>query len=124
MGDSVSGDTPSHQQDAHDRFVERRAVPRYDLIAEIEAYEPLEGLRVTSSVSDIGANGCCVCLPNSLRQHTVIELRIDKGRESFKSWGMVIYAQEGRGTGINFYQPEPGQVGILQGWIANLEVQR
>jgi hypothetical protein len=86
-------------QGAGDRFAERRAVPRYELIAEIEVFEPLERTKLTASISEIDSHGCYIRTPNPLQQHTVIQLHIQKDGESFKSWGMVAYAHAGRGIG-------------------------
>jgi hypothetical protein len=109
--------------DAGSRFAERRAVPRYPLMAEIEVFEPLERAKLTASISEIGLHGCYIRMSSPLQQNTVIQLLIRKHGESFKSWGMVVYAHEGRGMGMEFFRPEPSQVKILRGWITNLEVQ-
>lgn len=114
---SGSGGSGSHED-------ERRAVPRYPLSAEVEIFDPIERTRLTASISEIGAHGCYICLPNPLKQHTVVQLLINKNGNSFKSWGMVVYAHQGRGMGINFFRPEPSQVKVLQSWIADLQLQR
>ena len=115
---------PGHSPDAGNRFTERRSVPRYNLTAEIEVFEPIERTKLTASISEIGAQGCYILTPNPLQHNTVIQLIIKKAGESFKSWGMVVYAREGKGMGINFFRPEPSQVKTLQGWIADLELQQ
>jgi PilZ domain len=111
-------------QDAGDRFAERRAVPRYPLKAEIEVFEPIERIKLTAQVSEIGLNGCYIQMAAPLQRHTVIQLIIQKDGESFKSWGMVVYAHEGGGMGITFFRPEPSQVKTLQAWIGDLHVRR
>jgi hypothetical protein len=103
---------------------ERRSVPRYTIIANVEIFDPIERTRLAASVSEIGANGCYTRVPNPMKQHTVVQLLIQRLEESFKSWGMVVHAQEGRGMGINFFRPEPSQVQILLSWIRDLHVQR
>jgi hypothetical protein len=121
---SVTKGFRSDSEAAGGRGDERRAVPRYPLSAEVELFDPIERTRLTTSISEIGAHGCYICLPNPLKQHTVVQLVIQKQGESFKSWGMVVYAHEGRGVGINFFRPEPSQVKVLQSWIEDLHAQR
>jgi hypothetical protein len=107
-------------QNAGGRFDERRAVPRYPLTAEIKVFEPLQGIKLTAQLSEIGLNGCYIQMAIPLQRHSVIQLIIQKEGGSFKSWGMVVYTHEGRGMGINFFRPEPSQVETLEGWIAEL----
>jgi len=120
----VSGDFPGDPQSAGDRYAERRAVPRYDLIAEIEVSEPLQRTKLKAHTAEIGANGCYVRVPTPLPRGTVIEVLILKDQEAFNTWGRVAHAQEGMGMGIAFFRPEPDQEKTLQGWIANLKVQQ
>lgn len=103
---------------------ERRAVPRYRLSADVEIFDPIARIRLTASTSEIGAHGCYICLPNPLKQHTVVQLLIKKNGNSFKSWGMVVYAHEARGMGINFFRPEPSEVKVLKSWIDDLQLGR
>jgi hypothetical protein len=117
---SLGGDS----ENPGDPVTERRSVPRYMLIANVEIFDPIERTRLAASVSEIGANGCYVRVANPLKQHTVIQLLIQRFEESFKSWGMVVYAHEGRGMGINFFRPEPSQAKILLAWIRDLHIQR
>jgi hypothetical protein len=121
---SVTTGFRSDAEGSGGREDERRAVPRYPLVAEIELFDPVERIRLTATISEIGAHGCYIRLPDPLKQHTVVQLVIQKHGESFKSWGMVVYAHEGRGMGINFFRPEPSQVKVLQSWIDDLRVQR
>jgi hypothetical protein len=121
---SVGTEFPSDSHGAGDRAAERRAVSRYSLIAEVEVFDPIERTKLKASVSEIGAHGCYIRVPDPLREHTVIQLLIQRRGETFKSWGMVVYVHEGRGMGINFFRPEPSQVKTLLSWIGDLRVQR
>jgi hypothetical protein len=120
----VREDFPGHSQDAGDRFVQRRAVPRYSMIVEVEVFEPIQGNKLTAHIADIGANGCYVRVPAPLQRDAVIQLLILKDKESFKTWGRVVHTHEGIGMGIAFFRPEPDQEKILQGWIASLKAQQ
>ena len=121
-GDSVTRDFLSHPQAAGNRFVERRMVPRYHLIAEIEIFDPIRRTKVTTYTAEIGANGCFVRVQAPLDLNTVIQVRIQKERQSFKTWGRVVHAQIGAGMGILFFRPEPDQERILQDWMDGLKV--
>ena len=120
----MSGHIPSHPQGAGDRFVERRSVPRYKMIVDVEVFEPIQRANLTAHTAEIGANGCYIRVPTPLPQNTVIQVVILKDQESFKSWGRVVQTQEGLGMGIAFFRPEPNQEKTLQGWIADLKVQQ
>jgi hypothetical protein len=118
----VSTDFISRPQPAGDRFAEKRAVPRYHLIAEIEVLEPIQQVKLTAYTAEIGANGCYVRVGTPLQKNTVIQVRIQKDREMFKTWGRVVYTQPGTGMGIAFFRPDTGHEKILQGWLDNLKV--
>ncbi len=120
---SVGAEFPGESHGAGDRAAERRAVSRYSLIAEVEIFDPIERTKLKASVSEIGAHGCYIRVPDPLKEHTVIQLLIQSRGESFKSWGMVVYVHEGRGMGITFFRPEPSQVKTLLSWIGDLRVQ-
>jgi len=121
---SVGTESPSDSRGAGDGASERRAVSRYSLIADVEVFDPIERTKLKASVSEIGAHGCYIRVPDPLKEHTVIQLLIQKSGETFKSWGMVVYVHEGRGMGINFFRPEPSQVKTLLSWIGDVRVQR
>lgn len=120
----MSGDFLSHSQPAGDRFAEKRSVPRYHMVAEIEVLEPIQRTKITAYTAEIGANGCYVRVPTPLQRNTVIQVRILKDRETFKTWGRVVHAQDGAGMGIAFFRPEPGHEKTLQGWLAALRIQQ
>lgn len=120
----VSGDFLTNSQPAGDRFAEKRAVPRYHMVAEIEVFEPIQQTRLTAYTAEIGANGCHVRVPTPLQRNTVIQVKILKDCETFKTWGRVVYEQPGLGMGIAFFRPEPGHEKTLQGWLAALRTQQ
>ena len=123
-GVAVSADFSANPQFTDKRFIERRSVPRYNFIAETKVFEPLQGIKLTAYVSEIGANGCYVRMATRLFKKALIQLFMLKGRESFQSWGEVLYAQEKTGMGISFSRPEPDQMKTLQAWIDDLQIQR
>jgi hypothetical protein len=119
----VTRDFLSHPHAAGNRFVERRTVPRYHLVAEIEVFDPIRRTRLTTYTVEIGASGCFVRVPMPLELNTVIQVRIQKDRESFKTWGKVVHIKPELGMGILFFRAEPDQEKILQGWMDGLKSQ-
>jgi hypothetical protein len=118
----VTRDFLNHPHAAGNRFVERRTVTRYHLIAEIEIFDPIRRTKLTTYTAEIGASGCYVRVSTPLELNTVIQVRIQKDRESFKTWGKIVHTQVGTGMGILFFRPEPNQEKILQNWIAGLKL--
>jgi PilZ domain len=117
----VTRDFLSHPHAAGNRFVEKRSVPRYHLIAEIEIFEPIQRTKLMAYTAELGANGCYIRVQTPLQLSTVIQVRILKDRVAFKTWGRVVHTQDGVGMGIAFFRPEPNQDKTLQRWIADLE---
>ena len=70
---SVSGEIPNHPQGAGDRFVERRSVPRFRMIVDIEVFEPIQRTKLTAQLAEIGVYGCYVCVPTPRIAWLVIE---------------------------------------------------
>lgn len=117
-------DFPNHPLVAGYSPLDRRSVPRYSFIAEVKVYEPLQGIKLTALVSNISMNGCYIQMATPIFKHALIQLYILKRLESLESWGDVMYLEEARGMGIKFFRPEPSQVKLLQGWIAELKIQQ
>jgi hypothetical protein len=103
IGGSVSGDIPNHPQGAGDRLAERRSVPRYRMVVDIEVFEPIQRTKLTAQLAEIGSSGCYVRVPAPFQPSTVVQILILKDEKSFKSWGRVAYSRSGEGMGIAFF---------------------
>jgi len=114
---SFPGDSPT---DSGQPYRERRAVPRYGLIATAELQEPASGVRMSGRISEISRKGCYVDILNTLPTGTMIELRISRDQGMFASKGRIIYTHEGMGMGIVFVDTPAEQLKILDAWIAEL----
>jgi hypothetical protein len=57
---------------------------------------------------------------NTLPTQTVIEVRISRDQGTFMSPGKIIYAQEGMGMGIGFFDTPADQLKVLDSWLAEL----
>lgn len=103
--------------DAGARFANRRAVPRYPLIAAVEIIEPLERTTISGRTSEAGLNGCYIEMTNPLPPKTVVQLRITRGSQTFETWAQVVHTRGGVGMGMVFLQPRPEQRALLAAWL-------
>ncbi|HUA00685.1 MAG TPA: PilZ domain-containing protein [Candidatus Aquilonibacter sp.] len=103
-------------------FGQRRAVPRYSLIASAEVVEPVSNAHMSGRISEISRKGCYVDLLNTLPVNTNIQLTITRDQGTFTTIGRIIYVQEGIGMGVAFVDPPKEQVEILDTWLAELAV--
>ncbi|HXQ26774.1 MAG TPA: PilZ domain-containing protein [Candidatus Acidoferrales bacterium] len=101
-------------------FRERRAVPRFSLIAAAEIIEPVSGVRISGRVSEVSRRGCYIDLLNTLPTQTLIQVRIMRDLGTFETPGKIIYTQEGMGMGVGFFDTLPDQLKILDSWIGEL----
>jgi c-di-GMP-binding flagellar brake protein YcgR len=113
---------PLHPADlqAGGRFAERRAHPRYVLIAPTDILEPIANIRLSGRTAEISLGGCYVDLANPLPKGAVIELAIQRDLSVLKTWGRVAYAHEQVGMGVQFLDTAPDQRAVLQQWIHEL----
>lgn len=115
MDDSVSSATGSGTPHR-----ERRAVPRYSLIATVEIIEPASDMHFSGRISEISRKGCYVDILNPLPEGTLIRLRISRDQGTFTTPGRIIYVQEGMGMGVVFVDPAADQLKILDSWLVEL----
>jgi hypothetical protein len=101
-------------------YRERRAVPRYSLIATVEIVEPVSDVHISGRISEISRKGCYVDILNPLPEGTLIRLRISRDQGTFSTPGKIIYTQEGMGMGVVFIDPAPDQLKTLEAWLAEL----
>lgn len=109
---SASGSGTSHR--------ERRAVPRFSLIATVEIVEPVSDTHFSGRISEISRKGCYVDILNPLPQGTAIRLCISRDQGTFSTPGTIIYVQEGMGMGVVFVDPPADQLKILDSWLVEL----
>jgi hypothetical protein len=116
----LANDFPQTRQDAGARFAERRASPRFPMVAEVEIVEPITQTRLAGQTSEISMGGCYVDVLNPLPPKTVIQICIRRESGSFTSWGRIAYIQEGMGMGVAFFRTLPEQETVLRGWIVEI----
>jgi hypothetical protein len=116
----LSQDFLSNPPDAGARFSERRSSPRYALIATVEVIDPIGKIRLSGRTSEVSIGGCYVDVLNTLPSGTVIQIRIQRDKGTFESWGRVRYVHESIGMGVMFFQTTPEQKEVLREWVAEL----
>lgn len=99
---------------------ERRAVPRYNLIASVEIIDPLSGVRISGRISELGRQGCYIDALNTLPPNTLVTVRISRDRGTFASPAKIIYVQDRIGMGLSFLDLPADQLTILDSWLAEL----
>ncbi len=119
----LSEDYASKPLDAGARYAERRSVPRYPFVANVEIYEPLGRIRLDGQTSEISANGCYVDVMNPLEKNTVLQLRIVRDGQSFQTWARVAYVQPNLGMGVAFFDTLEEHRRIIADWLVDLSLQ-
>ncbi len=115
MADSFG--TPTNSPAA---YPEKRAVPRFSLIASAEIIESASGVHISGRISEISRKGCYLDVLNTLPVGTRLRLTISRDQGSFTSEARIIYIQQGMGMGIAYVDVPPDQLKILDAWIAEL----
>lgn len=97
---------------------ERRAVPRFSLIATAEIIEPVSDVHISGRISEISRKGCYVDILNTLPRETFVQIRISRDKGTFIASAKIIYVQEGMGMGVAFWEVADDQLAILDSWLA------
>lgn len=106
--------------DAGARFAERRCAPRFPFIAAAEIFDPVSRTSFQGRTAEIATKGCYVEMLHPLPVNSVFQLRISRDTGTFETWGRAVYAQPGLGMGVAFLKTSPGQVKVIELWIAEL----
>ena len=114
-------ETPGTPANSSAAYRERRAVPRFNLIASAEIIEPASGVHISGRISEISRKGCYLDVLNTLPVGTRLRLIISRDQGSFTCTARIIYVQEGMGMGIAYVDVPPDQLKILDGWLAELK---
>jgi hypothetical protein len=101
-------------------FGNKREVPRYSFILEVDITDLASDLRLSGRVSEISRKGCYVDMLNTLPKGAAIRLCLSRDQGSFTTLGDVIYVQDGFGMGVAFRKTPADQMKILDAWLAEL----
>ena len=113
-------DSPEARAGSSVSNAEKRAAPRYSLVATAEIVDPVSGVRMSGRISEVSRKGCYVDLLNTLPKNTMVQVRISRDRGTFESPGKIVYVQESMGMGLAFIDPLPDQMQTLDSWLAEL----
>jgi hypothetical protein len=98
----------------------RRAVPRFALIADAHFSDLGSGSEFRARVSEISMHGAYVDFLNPLPDGTNIRLKISRDNGSFETDARVVYNHPGLGLGIFFLNMPADQRKVLEAWLAEL----
>jgi hypothetical protein len=101
-------------------YRERRAVPRFSLIATADIIEPASGVHISGRISEVSRKGCYLDVLNTLPVGTRLRLNISRDQGTFSTEATIIYVQEGMGMGIKFADVPADQLKLLDSWLAEL----
>jgi hypothetical protein len=100
--------------------VERRKYPRYSFTASAEVTETRSGARIQGRLSDLGRGGCYVDAMSPFGVGSEVSMRIVVESKTFTAPARVVFAAPGMGMGLMFTGVEPGQLPVLDTWLAQL----
>ena len=116
----MSDSSDSSAKSSSTSYENRRAVPRYTLIATADIVDPASGIRLSGRISEISLKGCYVDLLNTLPKGTAVKVRVTRDIGTFESPAKIAYAQDGMGMGLAFNDTPADQLKILESWLAEL----
>jgi hypothetical protein len=119
-GATMSTDSTGTSTGSQTSGSERRAVPRYSLIATAEIIEPVSDVHISGRISEISRKGCYVDLLNTLPRETPVQIRISRDKGTFIAAGKIIYVQEGMGMGVVFLEVTDDHLALLDSWLGEL----
>lgn len=99
---------------------ERRHVPRYPFIAEVEVTEISSATKLIARTSDLSIGGCFIDMLNPSQEGTDVRVRISHKSTLFTTLGKVAFVLPNMGMGVVFRSAEDDQLAILQEWISEL----
>ena len=101
-------------------YREKRAVPRFTLIASVDVMETTTQTHMSGRVSEISLKGCYVDVLNPLPVGTPVRLLISRDQGTFTTNARIIYAQDGMGMGVVFEAPVADLLKVLDSWLGEL----
>jgi hypothetical protein len=99
---------------------ERRAAPRYDFLALVEAAETAGVMCIQGRLRDVSTKGCYVNTPSTFPAGTTLQVVISRDGETFRSNSKVVYVHEGIGMGLVFVDAANEQLETLNSWLVRL----
>jgi hypothetical protein len=101
-------------------YSQRRRIPRYTFVAMTALTHETTNACLAGRISEISWAGCYVDVLNTLPVGTLLEMRIFRDAETFRTTGRIIYVREQMGMGVAFVNSSPDQRKILDSWLTDL----
>lgn len=103
---------------------DRRYTIRYPFAADAELIEMESGKQITGVTSDISLGGCFICTSKSLPANSRARLRLTRKGQALEANVVVRIVKPRVGLGIEFFDLEPPNDGMLATWIDSLRHTR
>jgi hypothetical protein len=100
-------------------FLNRRAVRRSPIIAEVELLQVGGGAKMAARVSEIGGRGCYVDTLNPFPVSEELKITIRHQGAVLELPGKVIYTHAGLGMGVLFGEIPAPQQALLDAWLGD-----
>ena len=104
--------------------LERRRAPRFQFVADAEVAEGESRAKFMAKTGDLSIGSCFLDMLDLSVGGIEIQGPIDCDSHSFTARGRVVFVIPRRGVGVAFTRVDPGQLPILEEWIAGLESSR
>jgi hypothetical protein len=114
------GETSDLPIEAGEPYREKRTVPRYSFIAQVEVIEPASDTHIAGRVSEISRKGCYIDVMITLPPGTLVQLKVLRDKGTFSTKGKIIYAQDSMGMGVAFLEITDIELKTLDCWLAEL----
>jgi PilZ domain len=114
------GETSDLPIEAGEPYREKRTVPRYSFIAQVEVIEPASDTHIAGRVSEISRKGCYIDVMITLPPGTLVQLKVLRDKGTFSTKGKIIYAQDSMGMGVAFLEITDNELKTLDCWLAEL----
>lgn len=102
------------------QYPERRAVPRFHWIAEVEVIELKTHAKLRARTSEVSLMGCYIDTMNPFPAGSLVKFRMIQDRGTFEAAGRVAYTQPSLGMGIVFTEISDEHRKFLESWLAEL----
>lgn len=96
---------------------ERRRTPRYPFIATVEVIQKGAQSGITGRISELSLYGCFIEMPDPFPKGTELTLKAYANGKYFETVGIAVYANVGKGTGVNFQSVRPHYLSVLKQWL-------
>jgi hypothetical protein len=103
--------------------LERRSVRRYPFGAAVEITDLGSGDRRSARTSDLSLDGCYIDTLDPFPRGTLVHLQIFCPQGVFETRGRVISSHAGFWMGVGFSEMTPDQRPMLEGLLAELDIQ-